>query len=356
MQDLFAQTYYGNTIQGWLIGFGIILGSIILGRVVYWVFSRVVSVFTRRTTSKVDDVIVDMVEEPVVFMIIASGIWFGLNSLVLPERFEAALGNSYHVIVALLVGWLLSRLFDAFYRRYLVKFVEKSETDLDDQLAPIVSKGVKLIIWSMAFIIGMNNAGYDVAALIAGLGIGGLALAMAAKDTVSNIFGGFTIFTDKPFMIGDRIKVGGFDGAVSEIGLRSTRLKTLDGRIVTIPNSTFADSAVENVSWEPSRKVVLNLGLIYDTSPDQIEEAMSILKEIAERHPSTEEATWMAFNAFGDFALNICFIYYIKKGEDIGATQTEINLEILRRFNERGLEMAFPTQTQYHVQVGQASS
>jgi MscS family membrane protein len=126
-------------------------------------------------------------------------------------------------------------------------------------------------------------------------------------------------------------------------------LKTLDGRIVTIPNSTFADSAVENVSWEPSRKVVLNIGLIYDTTPDQIEKAMSILKSISDNNEGTEDNTWIAFNAFGDFALNICFIYYISKGADIGSVQTEINLAILRQFNENKLEMAFPTQTLYNI-------
>ncbi|MEM7564508.1 MAG: mechanosensitive ion channel family protein [Pseudomonadota bacterium] len=349
MENLLTETYYNNTVQEWIIGLGIIVGAVILGRAIYWVFSKIVRLFTRRSRTKLDDIVVDMVEEPVVFMIIASGIWFGLNTLTFPDRMQQAIGNSYHVIVAMLVGWLLTRLFDALYREYLIPLVENSETDLDDQLAPIISKGVKAIIWSLAFIIGMNNAGYDVAALIAGLGIGGLALAMAAKDTVSNIFGGFTIFTDKPFNIGDRIKVSGFDGSVSEIGLRSTRLKTLDGRIVTIPNSTFADSAVENVSWEPSRKVVLNLGLVYDTTPDQMELAMRLLKEIADQHESTEEDTWIAFNAFGDFALNICFIYYIRKNEDIGATQSEINLAILRRFNENKLEMAFPTQTLINV-------
>lgn len=349
MNELLSQTYYQNTLQEWVVGLGIIVVSIVLGKAVYWIFSRVIRAFTSRSKARVDDIIVDMVEEPIVFMIIASGIWFGLQTLTLPDRLETAIQNSYHVIVALLVGWLLSRLFDALYRQYLIPLVEKSETDLDDQLAPIISKGVKVIIWSLAFIIGMNNAGYDVAALIAGLGIGGLALAMAAKDTVSNIFGGFTIFTDKPFNSGDRIKVSGFDGTVSEIGLRSTRLKTLDGRIVTIPNSTFADSAVENVSWEPWRKVVLNIGLIYDTTPEQIEQAMGILKEISDTHASTEEDTWIAFNAFGDFALNICFIYYIRKGEDVGATQTEVNLAILRRFNENKLEMAFPTQTLINV-------
>jgi len=356
MQDLLTQTYYGNTLQTWLLGLGIIVGSVVLGRAVYWLFSRVARVFTDRSRGRFDNIVVDMIEEPIVFMIIATGIWFGLEVLNLPDRLEIAIGSSYHVIVALLVGWLLSRLFDAVYREYMKPLVEKSETDLDDQLAPIISKGVKIIIWSLAFIIGMNNAGYDVAALIAGLGIGGLALAMAAKDTVSNVFGGFTIFTDKPFTIGDRIKVSGFDGTVSEIGMRSTRLKTLDGRVVTIPNSTFADSAVENVSWEPSRKVVLNLGLVYETAPEKIEQAMAILQEIADRHASTEESTWIAFNAFGDFALNICFIYYIKKGEDIGATQTEVNLSILRRFNENGIEMAFPTQTLHHIHASPAQA
>lgn len=106
-------------------------------------------------------------------------------------------------------------------------------------------------------IVALNNAGYDVGALIAGLGIGGLALAMAARDTVSNVFGGFTIFTDRPFTLNDRIKVSGFDGTVDEIGIRSTRLRTLAGTLVTIPNSTFSESAVENVSAEPSRKVVM---------------------------------------------------------------------------------------------------
>lgn len=351
MQELLTETYYGNTVQTWLIAFGIMIISAMLGKVVYWIFSRVVRTFTSRTKSQLDDIIVDMVEEPAVFMIIASGIWFALQTLVLPERLTEIISNAYQVIVALLVGWLLSRLFDALYKQYIVPWAATTENDLDDQLLPILSKGVKIVIWSMAFIIGMNNAGYDVAALIAGLGIGGLALAMAAKDTVSNIFGGFTIFTDQPFKIGDRIKVSGFDGKVTEIGVRSTRLKTLDGRVVTIPNSTFADSAVENVSWEPSRKVVLNLGLIYDTSADQIEQAMAILKSIADKHEGTEEDTWIAFNAFGDFALNICFIYYITKGADIGAVQSEINLAILRQFNENKLEMAFPTQTLYNVKA-----
>lgn len=137
-----------------------------------------------------------------------------------------------------------------------------------------------------------------------------------------------------------------------EIGIRSTRIETLAGRVVTVPNSMFSDDAVENVDKEPSRKIVLNIGLIYDTNADQMEQAIQVLKEIAKDHPNQlEEEVLTSFNAFGDFSLGILFIYYIKKEADILETQTTINLAILRRFGEANLEMAFPTQTVYHQAI-----
>jgi MscS family membrane protein len=349
MQDLLSQSYYGNSLQSWLISLSIIVLSVLLGRVIYWLFSRFVRVFTSRTKSNMDDLVVDMVEEPVVFLVIVMGIWMALRSLDLPDVLDRIIANAYQVIIALLAGWLLSRLFDALYQQYLKPLADKSENDLDDQLMPIVSKGVKMIIWAMSIIIGLNNAGYDVAALIAGLGIGGLALAMAAKDTVSNIFGGVTIFTDQPFKIGDRIKIAGYDGTVVEIGVRSTRLKTLEGRIVTMPNAKFADAPVENISWEPSRKIITKLGLTYDTQPQQMQDAMDTLQQINQQNSATEDDAIIFFSEFGDFSMNITFIYYIRKGENIAATQSDINLQILTKFNQKGLEFAFPTQTLYHI-------
>lgn len=348
--DILQETYYGNTVLTWTTSLAIIVLSALLSKVIYWLLSRIVRAFTSRTETNLDDIIVDMVEEPLVFAIIATGIWFGLSLLVLPVMAASAVSHSYSIILALLIGWMIARLFDAFYLEYLVPWASKTENDLDDQLMPILRKGVKMTIWILAIIIGLNNAGYDVAALIAGLGIGGLALAMAAKDTVSNIFGGFTIFTDKPFRLKDRIVVAGYDGTVEEIGVRSTRIKTLAGRMVTIPNAKFADAPVENISVEPSRKIVLDLGLTYDTAPEKMQDAMDILKTINDANSNTEEKSVIAFNGFGDFAMNIMFVYYISKGSDIAGTQTEINMEILKRFNESGLEFAFPTQTLYNIQ------
>ncbi|NQU31949.1 MAG: mechanosensitive ion channel family protein, partial [Bacteroidetes bacterium] len=200
------------------------------------------------------------------------------------------------------------------------------------------------------FVVGLNNAGYDVTALIAGLGIGSLAFALAAKDSISHIFGGFILFTDKPFTINDRIIAQGYEGIVKEVGVRSTRIQTLDGRMVTLPNGSIANDAIINVSMEDGRKTTVDLGLTYDTTPNSMQLAMDILKEISVENPNIDESkTVTSFTSFGDFALTIRYIYYIKKGASIYDTMNDINMEVLKRFNLNKLEFAFPTQTLYTV-------
>lgn len=351
MEEFLSREFYGNTVLQWAIAFGIIIGAFVAGKIVYWLSGTVVRKLTSKTKTKLDDILIDMIEEPVVFALTVAGVWYGLRTLTLPEVAQVWIGNIVQFMVVLAAAWMLTRVLDAIYREYLVPIADKSENDLDDQLLPILQKGTKLAVWSIGLIVALNNAGYDVGALIAGLGIGGLALAMAAKDTVSNIFGGFTIFSDRPFKLNDRIKVGGIDGTVTDIGVRSTRLKTLEGRVVTVPNSTFSDSAVENISAEPGRKVVLNLGLTYDTSPAQMQQAMDLLKEIAAANDGAEEDVSLGFNGFGDSAMNIIFIYWIKKSADILGTQTAMNMKILDEFTKAGLDFAFPTQTLYTKQM-----
>ncbi len=351
MEDLLTEQYYGNDLKHWFYALGIIVLAAVAGKILAWFSSKVIKQVTKKTKTRLDDLLIDMLEEPAVFAVIIFGVWLGFEQL----HFESLTVHEwvkkvFHVLITLNVTWLIARTIDAFIEEYITPLVEKSESELDDQVLPIVRKGIRFIIWTLGIILALNNAGYDVAALLAGLGIGGLAFAMAAKDSVSNFFGGFTVLTDKPFKIGERVKIGGYDGNIIEIGIRSTRMKTLEGRIVTIPNAKFTDSFIENVTAEPSRKVVLNLGLTYDTSPEQMEVALESLKEIAVRHAENiEENTPISFNSFGDFSLGILFIYYIKPGVDILETQTKINLDILKTFNEKGLEMAFPTQTIYNI-------
>lgn len=338
--------FYGNTVQEWAISLFIILGAFIVGKVVYWAFGNVIKVVTKRTKNKLDDILVDMIEEPVMFAIILAGAWYAISLLTFSETIFTWIKHIYNVLVVLNVTWFISRFFEAVYENYIVPLAEKTETDFDDQLLPLVRKGVKTIVWILGIIIALDNAGYNVGALLAGLGIGGIAIAMAAKDTISNFFGGITIFTDKPFKVKDRIRISSYDGTVQEIGLRSTRLKTLDGTQVTIPNSMFAESPVENITREPARKIVLLLGLTYDTKPKDMQKAIKILDAIAKKHhESITEDYKIAFTDFGDFSLGIKFIYYIKKSAEILETQSSMNLHILEQFNKSRLSFAFPTQT-----------
>jgi MscS family membrane protein len=345
--EIFSKEFYYNTIGDWMIAAAMILGTIIVAKLIYWLIKNLLLKLTQKTKTNLDNLLLESLQQPVVFAMAVFGIWYSFQYLSFPDDTRDMFDKAYFFLIIINITWFIARIVSALIEEYVVPVVERSESDLDDQLLPIVRKTLKGLIWTVGVIVALDNVGFDVATVLAGLGIGGLALAMAAKDTISNMFGGVMIFTDKPFKIKDRVKIGGFDGVIEEIGIRSTRLLTLAGTQVTIPNAKFTDGMVENVSREPNRKIVLNLGLTYDTKPDQMELAMKLLKEINENNPHTEEKVLISFNSFGDFSLGILYIYYIRKGEDILGVQTEMNMEILRKFNENGLEFAFPTQTIY---------
>ncbi|MCB1159365.1 MAG: mechanosensitive ion channel family protein [Leptospiraceae bacterium] len=341
--------YYGNTILDWSIAFGIVLASVILAKIVYWISGNVFKKLASKTETKLDDIIVDMVEEPVVFAITIIGLWWAAETLTLSQEVKGWIGKVYHILIAINIAWLVERLIDSLFEEYLIPLTEKTETDLDDIIVPVVRKGVKVIIWSIGIIVGLNNAGYNVGAILAGLGIGGLALAMAAKDTISNIFGGVTILVDQPFKSGDKIEIKNHEGKVKEIGLRSTRLENMAGRLITIPNSYFAENPVENKSAEPSRKISFVLRLKYDTPSEKVEEAMTILKEICTEHASIGEPVLTSFVNFGESALEILLIYFILKEGDILQTQTDVNMQILKRYEAAKIQFAYPTRT-VHIQ------
>jgi len=242
--SLFSQAFYGNTILQWLLAFGVILIFFLLSKTTYWFSKNILSKLTKKTKSKFDDILVDMLDEPLAFGIVTFGIWFGLGMLKFPNALNLMIDKAYRVILVLTIAWFISRVVDSLIKEYIRPLVKKTEGNLDDQLLPIIRKGFRLAIWIVAILIALNNAGYDVGAVLAGLGIGGLAFALAAQDTVANLFGSFTIFVDKPFMVNDRIVTNGFDGIVEEVGIRSTRIRTLEGRVVTISNAKIANSPI----------------------------------------------------------------------------------------------------------------
>ncbi len=343
--EVLHQEFYGNSILNWAIAVGILILSFVVVKMLYWIFSNVIRRLTSKTKTNLDDVLINKLEKPLTYLILILGYWISIHYLVFKEEVEIVLENAAYFLLVVDVTAILSRIVDALISEVILPITEKSESSFDNQLIPVIQKGVRSIIWVLGIIIGLDNIGFDITAMIAGLGIGGLALALAAQDSVKNIFAGIMIFLDKPFRIKDRIQVDGFDGTVEEVGLRSTRLRTLEGRIVTIPNSRFTDNSVTNVTSQPTLKIKLNLGLTYDTDEVQMQKAIDILEDIVKDQEAITDDSAAGFNGFGDFSLNILFIYYVKPDSHWLDTQTLVNKEILRRFNKEGLEFAFPTQT-----------
>ncbi len=350
MQEFLETTYYGNTIVQWLTALAIIVGALIVGKTLYWVFQNVARKLTAKTDTRLDDIILDMIEEPLVVIITVFGFWTAVNTLTFEnEKVGEFVTHAMVAAITLSVAWLFARLIDSLIQEYLVPLTAKTETDLDDHLLPILRKGLKLTIWTLGIIVALNNAGYDITAILAGLGVGGLALAIAAQDTVANVFGSATIFADRPFSMNDRIRINGHDGVVQEIGLRSTRIETRDGPIVSIPNSRFTGSAVENVSAGSGRRVILNLGLTYDTTAEQMEKGMEILGEVTAATEGVMDNVNISFSSYGDFAMVIRCAYFVDIDSSFRGVQSAVNMEVLKRFGAEGLDFAYPTQTLYNI-------
>jgi len=344
MEKLDSLIYFGNSLSAWLIALAYVVGSVIVARIVYSIFSKVVKKYTASTENELDDIIADQIEEPISLAFVLLGFWLAYTSLVFDGSGDT-IRQIFEVAIIIDITWLASRLLDAIVESLLARSAARSESSMINQIGPILRKTVRSVVWILGVITAMNNAGFDVAAMLAGVGIGGLAMAMAAKDFVANIFGGITVFVDKPFKVGDRIVVNGIDGTVQEIGIRSSRIITLQGRMVTIPNNSFTNSPVENITAEPSRKVSITLGLTYDTSPEKVQIAVDILKQIVGDHTETENDFTVWFSSFGDFSLNVSCTYYINKSGHWANTPSEINMFILEKFNAEKLDFAFPTQT-----------
>jgi len=256
------------------------------------------------------------------------------------------------ILIVWNIIWAIFRILDAVLEHYITPMTNKSESRLDDQLLPFIRKILKILILIIGLIFLIKNLGYDVTSLVAGLGIGGLAFALAAQPLLSNLFGGVSIIADKPFQMGDRILVDQkFEGYVREMGMRSTTISTPKGTLVHIPNNVIATTAVENLSTTKDHGVKLSfeLGLEYDTTAEKIEEAMDIVNDILKKNPNVVQegdgAPYISFWDFKDYYLKISGGYSVYPTNVIGATKTKINLEIKKRFEKAHLHFAFPTQT-----------
>jgi len=234
----------------------------------------------------------------------------------------------------------------------LRRWTEKTESTIDEMLVPIFVKTLRVFIILIAVIVAIQNmTGIKIGPLLASLGIGGLAVALAAKDSIANFFGTLTILFDKPFQVGQRIVIDSFDGIVEEVGFRSTRLRTLEGHLVTIPNEKVVNSNLENIGLRPNIRWLTNITITYDTPPDKVGKAVQIIREILDNHEGMHQdfPPRVYFNGFNDWSLNILVIAWYHPPDYWAYTEwlQRACMEILHRFNDEGIDFAFPSQTVY---------
>ena len=267
----------------------------------------------------------------------------GSNLVHLILQRSTALGG----IVALF--WFIYQFVNVLDAR-LMQWAKSTESTLDDILVPLFGKTLRIFIIILGSVIAIQNlTGVQIGPLLASLGIGGIAVALAAKDSIANFFGTLTILLDKPFQVGDRIIIDSYDGTVESVGFRSTRIRTLPGNLVTIPNERLVNSGLENVSKRPHIRWLNNIGITYDTPPEKIEKAVAIIRDILADHEGMHPdfPPRAIFNGFNDWSLNILVVawYHPPEWWDYQAWVQRTCLEITRQFNAEGINFAFPTQT-----------
>ncbi len=250
-----------------------------------------------------------------------------------------------------MTAWLIYRFVDLL-NYALEKIVDQSGNHIDVLILGVIRRIAKVtvIVLSVLFI-GQNILNLNITTLLAGAGVVGLAVAFAAQDTISNFFGSIMLIIDKPFGVGDFIKLDTFSGIVERVGLRSTAIRTLEGHLITIPNKNAAGVPVENVSMRPNIKKIINLGLTYDTPPEKMRRAIEILHKIFDNHEgmAPELPPKIDFTEFKDCSLNLQVIVWYHPNDYMKWLDwmTKMNFEILERFNAEGLDFAFPTNTTY---------
>ncbi len=325
-------------------------------RVIIWAVRGRLS--RKETVPSWTSVVLEALTKPLSLFVLAWGIYLALAPLL--EDFRGYDGTNtvvdtiswaVGILGTIAILWFIYRLAQAVVAK-LERWAETTAGGLDDMLVRLFGTTARVLILLIGGLFILQNVtGVEIGPLIASLGLGGLAFALAAKDFIANLFGTVTIMLDKPFAVGDRVKISNFDGSVENVGYRSTRLRTLDGHIVSIPNQTVMNASLENVSERPFLKWSTNLTLTYDTPPEKIERGVRIMHEILRDHEGQmkDQPPRIYFNALNDWNLSISVTTWYAPADwwPYQAWIQRTCLEILRRFEQEGLEFAFPTQTIY---------
>ena len=356
----------GNAI--WRFGLVLlgILVTLIIGKIVQYICLRIANRDKQKQRFPVLMDILESINKPIYIAIFALGLHVCESFLVFDksqtaevvEGLDSSIQQGWtmavKIILAFAVGYAVMKLVDVL-ETWLMKAADKTETSLDNMLVPILRRAMRItiilitILFILDLIVGLEN----IKSILVGAGVGGLAIALAARETVANLIGSITIFADRPFNIHDLIELDGQLGFVEDVGFRSTRIRTWDGHLITMPNDKVINSTIDNLGARPAIRRKSDITITYDSGAEKAEKAVQIIKDILADIPEIDthphRSIRVYFNEFNSASLNIMMIYWVKPADwwVFQSVNEKVNLEMMRRFAEAQIEFAFPTQTLY---------
>ncbi len=343
--DLVGQDSAETITQLTIAALIIVLTVLLVGRIAA-IIIRFATRLTKRTSTQLDDQLINGIEPPLRFLVAVIGIWVALTTLDMRDEINRVVHTIATTLIAVAIFWGIYRIVDVIADA-LVEYTEK-DPRFDHNLVRFGRQIAKAVVLIFLFVVIMDQLGYNLNGLLAGLGIGGLAIALAAQDALSNLIGYFVIIGDSPFNIGDFVETDSATGVVENIGFRSTRFRALDQSLIIVPNGTVANSSITNWSRLTRRRLDMTLGITYTASSEQILSVVQAVREMLDAHPSViEDTVFVQFVNFGDSALELRIICYLDRPiwTQFQTAKEDINLRIMQLLHERGVELAFPTQT-----------
>lgn len=354
------QEFLGNSLRsyGWFL---LILFAGLL-------FKRFVSRFSNRLLFKLlkryshdiqSDKFVELMHKPVGFTIMLIVVFIAFSYLSFPEEWGMApkdqfgiwmiLNKGYQVLLYFSFIWIFLRLAD-FLALIMIRRADGLENKYSGQIIPFFIDFIKIIVAIFGILVVLGSIfSVNVGTLVAGLGIGGLAIALAGKETLENLFGSFTIFLDKPFVVGDMVRVSGITGVVERVGFRSTRLRTLEKSFVTLPNKKMVDSELDNLTLRTFRRSNFTVGVTYSTTTDQLKAIVADIQDYIDNHPNTNQEGIARFHDFGPSSLDIMVLFFVDTMD--WTTYLDVKQEILYKIieivNNHGAGFAYPSTSVY---------
>ena len=334
-----------------------VLLAFFAARLVDWIIGSLLKTWAKRTTTRLDDILLDLLHGPVKIIAFVIFLHVGLRVFPWPDWIENFISKALQVVVALSLTYVALKTVDVLVGYWKQRAANVEDKVFDAQLIPIVRNTLKVFVVVVAFLVTSQNLGLHITGLLASLSIGGLAVGLAAQDTLANLFGAVAVFVDKPFRVGDKIKLDAVEGDVESIGMRSTRVRTADGHLVTIPNKTVGNATITNIAKRPTIRTVMNIGITYDTPAEKVKRALEILGEIYRSERMTKDVI-ITFNKFADSALNIEVVHFWNSTDHRAylAGLQAMNLRVKDSFDREGIEFAFPTQTVYVKESAQIAA